>query len=76
VLLFNLDAKTSAKLPLQVNGVAGTWKAQQVAYGKAEYDQSQYGKWVGPTRKSLGQVKSGVTVTVPPWSMNVISLDR
>jgi hypothetical protein len=75
VLLFNLDAKNSAKLPLQFNGVAGAWKAQQVTYGKAEYDQSRYGKWVGPTRKSLGRVKSGAAVTVPPWSMNVISLD-
>ena len=75
VLLFNLDAKTPAKLPLQFNRVAGPWNAQQVTYGKAEYDQSQYGNWMDPTRKSLGQVKSGVQVNLPPWSMNVISLD-
>jgi hypothetical protein len=75
VLLFNLDAKTPAKLPLLFNRVAGPWNAQQVTYGKAEYDQSQYGNWVGPMRKSLGQVKSGVQINLPPWSMNVISLD-
>jgi hypothetical protein len=30
---------------------------------------------MGPTRKSLGQVKPGVQINLPPWSMNVISLD-
>jgi hypothetical protein len=75
VLLFNLNPKVSAQLPLQVNRATGSWKAQQITYGKAEYDQSQYGNWVGPTRKSLGQVKSGVQVNLPPWSMNAIALD-
>jgi hypothetical protein len=75
VLLFNLDFKTAVKLPLQLNS-AGSWSAQHVAYGKAEYDKSQYGFWAGPTRQTLGQVKSGAQITLPPWSMSVIALDR
>jgi hypothetical protein len=75
VLLFNLNSKVSAQLPLNVSRGTGSWKAQQITYGKAEYDQSQYGNWVGPTRKSLGQIKSGAQVKLPPWSMSVIALD-
>jgi hypothetical protein len=76
LLLFNLDPRAAVKLPLQVSRAAGPWKAQQVTYGKAEYDKSQYGFWVGPTRRTLGRVKSGVQVDLPPWSMSVIALDR
>jgi hypothetical protein len=74
VLLFNLDAKNAAKFPLQVKGAVGPWNVEQVTYGKAEYDYSQYGNWVGPTR-SVGKFKSGFQFNLPPWSMNVISLD-
>lgn len=76
VLLFNLDVKNAAKLPLQINSAAGSWSGQQITYGKAEYDQSQYGFWAGPTRRTLGQVKSGVQVSLPPWSMSVIALEK
>lgn len=76
VLLFNLDFKNAAKLPLQINSAAGSWSGQQITYGKAEYDQSQYGFWAGPTRRTLGQVKSGVQVSLPPWSMSVIALEK
>lgn len=76
VLLFNLDPKTTAKLPLQLSGATETWAGQQITYGKAEYDQTQYGFWVGPTRQSLGKIKSGVQVNLPPWSMSVIALER
>jgi hypothetical protein len=76
LLLFNLDPKTAAKLPLQFGTAAGPWKAQQVTYGKAEYDKSQYGFWAGLTRQTLGSVKSGVQVNLPPWSMSVIALER
>ncbi|WP_404790127.1 hypothetical protein [Altericista sp. CCNU0014] len=76
LLLFNLNSKTAAKLPLQLRRAAGPWKAQQVTYGKAEYDKSRYGFWVEPTRQDLGRIKSGVQVNLPPWSMSVIALDR
>jgi hypothetical protein len=76
LLLFNLDGKTAVKLPVQFSNAAGSWKAQQITYGKAEYDKSQYGFWVGSTRRTLGAVKSGVQISLPPWSMSVIELER
>ncbi len=76
VLLFNLDRDTSVNLPLTLSQKTGQWTAQQTTYGKAEYDQSRNNRWASPTRKTLGKISSGAKVTLPPWSMSVISLDR
>jgi hypothetical protein len=75
VLLFNLDRDVSTSLPLTLSQ-SGQWTAQQTTYGKAEYDQSRNNRWALPTRKTLGRLSSGAKVTLPPWSMSVISLDR
>jgi hypothetical protein len=75
VLLFNLDRDASVNLPLTLSQ-KGQWTAQQTTYGKAEYDQSRNNRWALPTRKTLGRISSGTKVTLPPWSMSVISLDR
>jgi hypothetical protein len=76
VLLFNLDSNASVMLPLTFSQKSGPWTAQQTTYGKAEYDQSRNNRWASPTRKTLGKISSGAKVTLPPWSMSVISLDR
>jgi hypothetical protein len=76
VLLFNLDRNASVTLPLALSQKSGQWTAQQTTYGKAEYDQSRNNRWASPTRKTLGKISSGAKVTLPPWSMSVISLDR
>jgi hypothetical protein len=76
VLLFNLDRDASASLPLTLTQKSGQWTAKQTTYGKAEYDQSRNNRWASPTRKTLGKISSGAKVTLPPWSMSVISLDR
>ena len=75
VLLFNLDGQNAQTLTVAVtNATRTSFTAQQMTYSKALYDQSQNGTWPGPTTTSLGTVGTTVTVTLPPWSMNLIEL--
>ncbi len=75
ILLFNLDRNATAKIPLKLSRGGGSWRAEQLGYGKAEYDQSKVNRWVAPTRQSLGKVGPSFQVSLAPWSMNMIALD-
>lgn len=75
LFLFNLDENAAAMPSLGVTGTAATsFDATAVTYGKAEYDQTQQNVWAPPTTQALGTVTSPFTVTLPPWSMTVLTL--
>ncbi len=56
-------------------GLSGQSTASTVAvqtYSKAIYDQSQSNVWAAPTTASFGAQSLPLTLTLAPWSMNVV----
>lgn len=43
-------------------------------YGKKQYDKSKEDQWVGPASKRLGRVGTTVPLTLPPYSVSVLTL--
>jgi hypothetical protein len=56
------------------NSGHSSFNATLTTYGKAQYDHSKQNKWVGPTQKSLGKVGTSIPLTLPPYSVTVLSL--
>lgn len=52
------------------NGFTG----RLATYGKAQYDQSKQNRWVGPVYKNLGRVPATVPLTLPAYSVSVLTL--
>ncbi|MCG9893207.1 MAG: hypothetical protein MH252_19315 [Thermosynechococcaceae cyanobacterium MS004] len=79
LLLFNLNRDAAVNVPVTLSGRANNqtqrFRMQQTTYGRAEYDQSRFGRWVAPTQQPLARVGSTFPVTLPPWSLSVVSLD-
>jgi Glycosyl hydrolase family 79, N-terminal domain len=75
LLLFNLDESNAVTLTVGVaNATKASYSANMTTYDKALYDQSQSNVWAAPTTTQLGTVTLPLTVTLQPWSMNVIVL--
>lgn len=56
------------------NSGHSSFNATLTTYGKAQYDRSKQNKWIGPTQKSLGKVGTSIPLTLPPYSVSVLSL--
>ncbi len=75
LMLFNLDQTASATVTVGVSNTStSSFTASSVTYGKAQYDDSQSGVWTGPVSQSLGTVTAPVSVTLPAWSMTILTL--
>lgn len=44
-------------------------------YGKAQYDKSKNNRWVGPAKRSLGKVGTSLPLTLPPYSISILTLE-
>jgi len=74
LVLFDNTLK-SIKLTAKIeNSGQSSFDATLATYGKAQYDQSKQNKWTGPTQKSLGKVGTSIPLTLPPYSITVLSL--
>jgi len=71
VMLINLDESNSASVPVGFSTLARGSAVTTVTYGKAQYDESQSGQWVGPVMASSGAWQKSAVVTLPPWSITV-----
>jgi hypothetical protein len=75
LMMFNLDENNPATISIGVaNAPAKSYSGSVTTYDRAIYDQSITGDWAAPTTQSLGTVTLPMTVTLQPWSMNVIIL--
>jgi hypothetical protein len=75
VLLFNLNENSPVTYTVELaNATQSSCTASQTTYGKAQYDLSQNNVWSGPVTNSLGTLARGFSVTLPPWSMNLVTL--
>jgi hypothetical protein len=74
-MLFNLDENNAATLFVGIaNAPARSYSGSMTTYDRAIYDQSETGAWTAPATQNLGTVTLPVSITLPPWSMNVIHL--
>jgi hypothetical protein len=75
VLLVNIDGANAVTAALNVLGAEqGPYTASLRRYGKQEYDLSKTGTWSGPTAVAMGAVMLPVAVTLPPWSVTLVTL--
>jgi len=74
LMLFNLDENNAATIFVGIaNAPAKSYSGSITTYDRAIYDQSETGVWAAPTAQSIGTVTLPLAVTLPPWSMNVIT---
>jgi hypothetical protein len=75
LMIFNLDQNNATTITVGVaNAPVKSYSANMTTYDKTIYDQSQTGVWAGPTTQALRTVTLPLTVTLQPWSMNVITI--
>lgn len=75
LMLFNLDEYNPATIYIGIaNAPAKSYTGSITTYDRAIYDQSQTGLWAAPATQNLGTVTLPLAITMPPWSMNVITL--
>jgi hypothetical protein len=83
LVLFNLNETTSEAAEITLSGQATTNGVTVITYDKAIYDLSGSptgtpsdpagtSTWAGPTTKTLGVQTLPLTLTLTPWSMNVV----
>jgi hypothetical protein len=74
---FAIFNNTLAKVAVdaQVRNTSKTSFAGTLAtYGKAQYDKSKEDKWVGSVKRSLGSVGTTIPLTLPAYSVSVLTL--
>jgi hypothetical protein len=74
LVLFNRNETTSETVQVTLTGVTSASGATETTYNKALYDETDAGTpvWAAPTTTSLGTVSLPLTLTLTPWSMNVV----
>ena len=75
LLAFNLDQNNATTLSVALNGQGrSAFTATQTTYGKLQYDDSKTNVWTAPISTALGTVSTSFNVSLPPWSMSVLTL--
>jgi hypothetical protein len=74
---FAMFNNTLSAIPIEAaikNAGKSSFTATVFTYGKAQYDKSKNNRWVGPVSRSLGQVGTTIPLTLPPYSVSILSL--
>lgn len=75
LLLFNLNGTTPESVHIVLRHAAGShYVGTQSVYGKTQYDQSRENLWPGAVTHPLGRLGDAFALTLPPWSMSVVTL--
>ncbi|WP_420240036.1 Ig-like domain repeat protein [Telmatobacter bradus] len=72
LVLFNDNETTSETVQLNLTGVTSSSSVTVETYNKAIYDETESDVWAAPTTTDLGAQSLPLTLTLTPWSMNVI----
>ena len=72
VVLFNRNETASEPISITLSGQTTASTVTVETYNKAIYDQSQTGVWAAPTTSNLGAQSLPLSLTLDPWSMNVV----
>jgi alpha-L-arabinofuranosidase len=74
LVLFNLNETASQSVAVALSSQTASSQITVETYSKAIYDQSQNNVWAAPTTANLGAQNLPLTLTLAPWSMNVVIL--
>jgi len=74
LVLFNLNELASEAVVVTLNGQSTTSGGTITTYSKALYDQSKSNVWAAPTTTTISSQSLPLTLTLDPWSMNVVLL--
>ncbi|HWG20970.1 MAG TPA: hypothetical protein VG225_10595 [Terracidiphilus sp.] len=74
LVLFNLNQNASAPVQITLSAEANSPGVKVITYSKAIYDDTQNNKWDPPTTTDLGAQSLPLTLTLDPWSMNVVMI--
>jgi hypothetical protein len=73
VILINRDRDNAHTIPVTIAGKGSGGQVTQWTYGRAQYDQSQFGNWsAGPVRTTAASWTGSFRATLPPWSVTVL----
>lgn len=76
LVLFNLNQTTSEPVTVTLSNQSASTDVTVMTYDKALYDQtnSTTPVWAAPTTTDLGAQTLPLTLTLTPWSMNVVTI--
>ncbi len=74
LVLFNLNETASAPVTVTLSNQNASSGVAVETYSKALYDQSMNNVWAAPTTTILGAQSLPLSLTLDPWSMNVVIL--
>jgi len=76
LVLFNLNQTTSEPVTVTLSNQSASTDVTVMTYDKAIYDQTNSANpvWAAPTTTDLGAETLPLTLTLTPWSMNVVTL--
>jgi hypothetical protein len=72
LVLFNLSEAVSEPVTVSLSAENASSDVSVETYSKAIYDQSQSNVWADPTTADMGAQNLPLTLTLVPWSMNVV----
>jgi hypothetical protein len=74
LVLFNVNETTSENVTVMVTGETTSSDVKVITYDKALYDQTDATTpvWAAPTTTDMGSQAVPLTLTLSPWSMNVV----
>lgn len=73
-MLVNVSETASQTASIRVDHASSGFDATAAVYDKAIYDRSKRNAWDGPARRDLGHVGNPFVMTLPPWSVTVVTL--
>jgi hypothetical protein len=74
LFLFNLNENQSQPVTVKLSGQGASSGVMMITYDKSLYDETHAASptWAAPTTTSLGTQTMPMTLTLTPWSMNVV----
>jgi hypothetical protein len=72
LVLFNVNETAAETVQVTLTGKTSSTDVKQYSYDKATYDNTQNDSWNGTNTADLGAQNLPLTLTLTPWSMNVV----
>ncbi len=76
LVLFNVSETATLPVSVAITGVSSSSAVTVETYDKSIYDKSEKNVWAGSSTTKLGAQSLPVTVTLQPWSMNVVKITK
>jgi hypothetical protein len=72
LVLFNVSQSATEQVAVSLSSQNASSDVSVETYSKAIYDQSQNNVWADPTTADMGAQNLPLTMSLAPWSMNVV----